>query len=49
MFLNTLFSGLHHFHLVPDVSRKERVALTMDKIPPDQLLGLSLACLHEEI
>ena len=32
---------LDNRHLVSDVSGKERVALAKNKIPPDQLLGLS--------
>jgi len=33
---------LDNCHLVSDVSTKERVALAKNKIPPNQLLGLSL-------
>ena len=36
------FIFLDNRHLVSDVSRKERVALAKNKIPPNQLLGLSL-------
>jgi len=33
-------------HLVSDLSRKERVALAKNKIPPNQLLGLSLVYIN---
>ena len=36
---------LHHLYLVSDISRKERVVIAKNKIPPDQLLGLSFVYL----